>query len=103
METEINHLLKRSESFEDVLKSLASTNYSLKFYFIKLKTKIVDCRNVMGVPRKNTCSICYTRLISIVNIPCGHLICQDCAERVMQRKKCFTCRCEVRTQHKVFI
>lgn len=103
MDDEINQLLKRSGDFADVLKTLSSTNDSLKFYLTKLKAKIGVCCATFGVTRKNPCVICYTRAVGIVNIPCGHLVCTACADRVHQRGKCFTCRAVVDSQHKVFM
>ena len=103
MDSEITKMLKRSVAVEELLKSITSTNNSAKFYLTKLQAQIGECTSLFGPSKQNTCAICYTRSIEIVNIPCGHLICTECAERVGRRGKCFTCRCEVQSQHKVFL
>ena len=103
MDLEIAHLVKRTETLEDVLKTLTSTNASVKHYLHKLREKMGECQTLFGQSGKLTCSICYTRPLEKVNIPCGHMICLECSERVLRRRKCFTCRSDVVSQHKIFI
>jgi len=49
------------------------------------------------------CAICMTRIGSrAVLVPCGHGFCAACAEALVKRRKCPTCRADVSSAMRVF-
>ena len=100
MNEDIAALTKKSQDLQEKLKTLTSTNSSLLFYLNKLGDKLADFKPHSG---DNRCVICYTRKIECATVPCGHLTCVDCSERVLNRGRCFTCRGTVSSMLKIFI
>ena len=60
--------------------------------------------SVRPVPRKS-CICCYTRDVTLCLVPCGHVLCDNCAERARQRSpaRCFTCRARIESTMKIYI
>lgn len=53
-----------------------------------------------GCRIEKTCPICMTEELVIFMVPCGHVICSVCSERVVDR--CFVCRSEITSKNKLY-
>ena len=51
------------------------------------------------------CAICFTRPRERCFVPCGHVVCSNCAQRANQRNppRCFTCRQPVQDTIRIFL
>ncbi|XP_019568240.2 baculoviral IAP repeat-containing protein 2 isoform X2 [Rhinolophus sinicus] len=83
--------------FKNCLKEIDSTLY--KNLFVEKNMKYVPTEDVSGLSleeqlrrlqEERTCKVCMDKEVSIVFIPCGHLVvCQECAPSL---RKCPICR-----------
>ncbi|XP_017400245.1 baculoviral IAP repeat-containing protein 2 isoform X1 [Cebus imitator] len=83
--------------FKSCLKEIDSTLY--KNLFVDKNMKYIPTEDVSGLPleeqlrrlqEERTCKVCMDKEVSIVFIPCGHLVvCQECAPSL---RKCPICR-----------
>uniref|UniRef100_F7H9H2 Baculoviral IAP repeat containing 2 n=1 Tax=Callithrix jacchus TaxID=9483 RepID=F7H9H2_CALJA len=83
--------------FKHCLKEIDSTLY--KNLFVDKNMKYIPTEDVSGLPleeqlrrlqEERTCKVCMDKEVSIVFIPCGHLVvCQECAPSL---RKCPICR-----------
>ena len=48
------------------------------------------------------CTVCVTRELGTVMIPCGHAFCASCAARA-ERSRCHTCRARIDNTMRIFI
>jgi hypothetical protein len=53
-----------------------------------------------GCHIEKTCPICMTEELVMFMVPCGHVICSTCSERVVDR--CFVCRSEISSKNKLY-
>lgn len=49
---------------------------------------------------ERTCKVCLDRAVSIVFVPCGHLVCAECAPSL---QLCPICRAPVRSRVRTFL
>lgn len=56
--------------------------------------------SVGSQPQK--CTVCVTRELGTVMIPCGHAFCSSCAGRA-ERSRCHTCRARIDSTMRIFI
>lgn len=83
--------------FKNCLKEINSTLY--KNLFVEKNMKYIPTEDVSGLSleeqlrrlqEERTCKVCMDKEVSIVFIPCGHLVvCQECAPSL---RKCPICR-----------
>nr|KAF6464103.1 baculoviral IAP repeat containing 2 [Rousettus aegyptiacus] len=83
--------------FKNCLKEIDSTLY--KNLFVEKNMKYIPTEDVSGLSleeqlrrlqEERTCKVCMDKEVSIVFIPCGHLVvCQECAPSL---RKCPICR-----------
>lgn len=83
--------------FKNCLKEIDSTLY--KNLFVDKNMKYIPTEDVSGLSleeqlrrlqEERTCKVCMDKEVSIVFIPCGHLVvCQECAPSL---RKCPICR-----------
>ncbi|GAB5577005.1 baculoviral IAP repeat-containing protein 3 [Prionailurus iriomotensis] len=79
-------------------------------FFVQQDLKYVPTEDVSGLPveeqlrrlqEERTCKVCLDREVSIVFIPCGHLVvCQDCAPPL---RKCPICRGPIKGTVRTFL
>ena len=108
MEDEFYRLTK---SYSTALQKSLEANEHLR----TVLTQITACREILrvelGVDRKINCPVCMERPRKRALNPCGHLLCDVCAGRIIgsgsQRDesppKCPTCRAPVRRSMRVFL
>jgi len=84
----------KAKDFESSLVRIKTLNDGLINRSEKLMHEIglmVDKIHKKEEPPK--CSICYTRPRAMCFVSCGHVTCEECAERARTgRMRCFTCR-----------
>ena len=90
---------EKSVEFANFLTGLNNLNLDIQSRTDKL-LKAID--SLKGKNHK-LCTVCYTRIPSHAMQPCGHLFCQSCSERGMNRGKCFTCRTQIEGLFRVFL
>lgn len=59
-------------------------------------TSNCDLRKGDHIPQNNLllngeCAVCMDRIISVAMVPCGHVYCSSCANRIIQARKCALC------------
>ncbi|XP_021501550.1 baculoviral IAP repeat-containing protein 2 isoform X4 [Meriones unguiculatus] len=94
--------------FKNCLKEIDSTLY--ENLFVEKNMKYVPTEDVSGLSleeqlrrlqEERTCKVCMDREVSIVFIPCGHLVvCQECAPSL---RKCPICRGTIKGTVRTFL
>ena len=72
---------------------------------VKAQEALQSLGALMGCVRSpvNTkCTVCVTRELGTVLIPCGHAFCVSCAGRA-ERTRCHTCRSQIHSTMRIFI
>ena len=62
----------------------------------QMKTELKD-----DLSKEHNCPICFDGKVSYVIVPCGHVVCVECQQRV--KESCFTCRSLVHTTIKLYL
>ena len=61
--------------------------------FIKLLKGIVAIKDSEGYGEDNSlCPICFVQKRNVICLPCKHLFCNNCIEKIMAKRKCPICR-----------
>ena len=61
--------------------------------FIKLLKGIVAIKDSEGYGEDNSlCPICFVQKRNVICLPCKHLFCNNCIEKIMSKRKCPICR-----------
>ena len=61
--------------------------------FVKLLKGIVAIKDSEGYGEDNSlCPICFVQKRNVVCLPCKHLFCNNCIEKIMAKRKCPICR-----------
>ncbi|CAH6777472.1 baculoviral IAP repeat-containing protein 2 isoform X2 [Phodopus roborovskii] len=94
--------------FKNCLKEIDSTLY--ENLFVEKNMKYIPTEDVSGLSleeqlrrlqEERTCKVCMDREVSIVFIPCGHLVvCQECAPSL---RKCPICRGTIKGTVRTFL
>ncbi|XP_021028204.1 baculoviral IAP repeat-containing protein 2 [Mus caroli] len=94
--------------FKNSLKEIDSTLY--ESLFVEKNMKYIPTEDVSGLSleeqlrrlqEERTCKVCMDREVSIVFIPCGHLVvCQECAPSL---RKCPICRGTIKGTVRTFL
>lgn len=94
--------------FKNSLKEIDSTLY--ENLFVEKNMKYIPTEDVSGLSleeqlrrlqEERTCKVCMDREVSIVFIPCGHLVvCQECAPSL---RKCPICRGTIKGTVRTFL
>lgn len=50
-----------------------------------------------------TCSICFVEKKNTALIPCGHLLCAGCTNKIWNSRKCPFCNQMIRDSQKIFL
>ena len=96
-----HQMAEKSKEFANHLQLLSKMNNDLRDQSIKILDELN--RLVGKVTTTKTCSVCYTRTGDYAVIPCGHGgLCQSCAQRSLDRHRCFVCRGPVDSTVRVF-
>ena len=91
---------EKTEEFEQHLNTLSSINSDLKNRSEKMLEAL---HKVVGNQNAIMCAVCYTEQASFAFLPCGHAkYCESCAQRGLNRGKCFICRGRVQSFVKIF-
>ena len=109
-------LLKMSSAYEETVKAMRSK--ALEFdralskvkrlndeLVIKAQQALQSIGELMGCVRNPTnpkCTVCVTRELGTILIPCGHAFCTSCAGRA-ERTRCHTCRARIDSTMRIFI
>ena len=109
-------LLKMSSDYEESVKAMRAK--ALEFdralsRVTRLNTELVkkaeealkSIGELMGCVRSPTnpkCSVCVTRELGTILIPCGHAFCTSCAGRA-ERTRCHTCRTRIDSTMRIYI
>ena len=70
-------------------------NYK-KFAVLKGLITLANFQKTVGP----TCTICMTKEVSQVSIPCGHTFCEDCCRT--QMTSCYICRVQIRDKIRIY-
>jgi hypothetical protein len=90
---------QKADKFSVFLTDINNMNNDVKNNLDKLLQAFSDIKGTI-----QTCTVCYSRPPTHVFIPCMHAgICQSCAERGLNRNKCFQCRSPIESISKIFI
>ena len=92
-------LKEKSEEFSGFLTDINNLNNDIKTRTEKL-LQAID--NLKG-KHSTLCTVCYTRERTHANLNCGHLFCENCGQRGLNRNKCFTCRQPIEGLFRVFM
>jgi len=92
---------EKSKEFDEHIQSLKKLNDELRDRAGKVLEALNNlCGQTTG---PKSCNVCYTRPGVFACIPCGHgSLCQSCAQRSLDRIRCFTCRQRVEAIVKIF-
>ena len=71
---------------------------------VKAQQALQSLGELMGCVRSphTKCTVCVTRELGAVLIPCGHTFCLSCAGRA-ERTRCHTCRARIDSTLRIFI
>ena len=86
LQSDIKNQAKRQELFQDLV--LVLTNK---------EEKSLSTDN-----ESNECKICMEKQKNVVLVPCGHTMCDGCAQK-FQKGQCPTCRTRVSSTQKFFL
>ena len=95
----LNKIKLKADEFASVLTNINNLNNDLKERTEKLLKALGDIKH-----NKVTCKICYSRPPTHCVLPCGHAgICEQCAQRALNRNRCFTCRANIGSAVKIYM
>ena len=89
--------------FNSALTKVKKINDEL---LVKLEQAMQSISELVGCVRaplsNRRCTVCVTRELGAVMIPCGHVFCTSCAGRA-ERSRCHTCRARIDSTMRIFI
>ena len=92
----------KAVEFDGALSKVKRMNDEL---VVKAERALQSITELVGAVRSCTtkkCTVCYTREVGMVLVPCGHTFCASCAGRA-ERTRCHSCRARVDSTMRVFI
>jgi len=89
----LDSVLEKINLEEDYTELMA--NYK-KFIALKGLITLANFQKTVGP----TCTICMTKEVSQVTIPCGHTFCEDCCRT--QMTSCYICRVQIRDKIRIY-
>ena len=92
----------KAVEFDAALCKVKKTNDELLNRAEKTLQNITELMGTCGTAVKK-CTVCYTREVLTVLVPCGHTFCTSCAARAETRGRCHTCRGRVDSTMRVYI
>ena len=92
---------EKTEEFEKHLNTLSSINSDLK----NRSEKMLEALHmVVGNQKTIMCAVCYSEPANCAFLPCGHAkYCETCAQRGLNRGKCYICRGRVQSFIKIYM
>ena len=107
MSSNYEELLKsmrdKAIEFDAALCKVKKTNDELLNRAEKTLQNITELMGTCGTTPVKKCTVCYTREVQTVLVPCGHTFCTSCAARAETRGRCHTCRGRVDSTMRVYI
>ena len=107
MSSNYEELLKsmrdKAVEFDAALCKVKKTNDELLNRAEKTLQNITELMGTCGTTPVKKCTVCYTREVQTVLVPCGHTFCTSCAARAETRGRCHTCRGRVDSTMRVYI
>ena len=107
MSSNYEELLKsmrdKAVEFDTALCKVKKTNDELLNRAEKTLQNITELMGTCGTTPVKKCTVCYTREVQTVLVPCGHTFCTSCAARAETRGRCHTCRGRVDNTMRVYI
>ena len=92
-------LKEKSEEFSAFLTEINNLNNDIKTRTDKLLHAIDQLKG----KNHKLCTVCYSSIPTHALMPCGHIYCEKCAQRGLNRNKCFTCRQNIQELFRIFI
>ena len=93
---------KKALEFDTALMKVKRLNDELVKKAEEALQSIGELMGCVRVPYEKKCSVCVTRDLSTILIPCGHAFCTSCAGRA-ERTRCHTCRARIDSTMRIFI
>ena len=93
----------KAVEFDAALCKVKKTNDELLNRAEKTLQNITELMGTCGTTTVKKCTVCYTREVLTVLVPCGHTFCTSCAVRAETRGRCHTCRGRVDSTMRVYI
>ena len=94
----------KAVEFDQLICRAKKLNDDLVVTAEKALKGIADLVKTCAPSTKKNCSVCYTRERTHALIPCGHGgICLLCANRVVRRARCHSCRGAVESAVRVYM
>ena len=84
--------------FDNALSKVKTQNEELLHKAQQCLGSLVE---LLGTVRQSKCSVCVTRELDTVCLPCGHAFCANCAGRA-ERTRCHACRTRVERTARVY-
>ena len=107
MSSNYEELLKsmrdKAIEFDAALCKVKKTNDELLNRAEKTLQNITELMGTCGTTTVKKCTVCYTREVQTVLVPCGHTFCTSCAARAETRGRCHSCRGRVDSTMRVYI
>ena len=107
MSSNYEELLKsmrdKAVEFDAALCKVKKTNDELLNRAEKTLQNITELMGTCGTTPVKKCTVCYTREVQTVLVPCGHTFCTSCAARAETRGRCHSCRGRVDSTMRVYI
>ena len=107
MSSNYEELLKsmrdKAVEFDTALCKVKKTNDELLNRAEKTLQNITELMGTCGTTTVKKCTVCYTREVQTVLVPCGHTFCTSCAARAETRGRCHSCRGRVDSTMRVYI
>ena len=103
-------------SYEDQLRSIRDKALEFDKHLVRVKKYNDDLvqkservlhsvTELLGSAKptaKKNCAVCYTRERTHAVLPCGHVFCENCAQRAA-RGRCFNCRQPIQETIRVYV
>ena len=99
----LKSMLDKAVEFDTALCKVKKTNDELLNRAEKTLQNITELMGTCGTTTVKKCTVCYTREVQTVLVPCGHTFCTSCAARAETRGRCHTCRGRVDSTMRVYI
>ena len=97
-------LHRKTIELDTLLKNLTTINDELKDRCEKALSALRDLCGSNSLATRITCGICYTRERTHAVLPCGHGgFCETCANRLVRRTRCSSCRGIVESAIRIYL
>jgi hypothetical protein len=90
---------QKSDDFKNYLTELNNLNNEVNDKTAKLLKTITTFKGC----KEKLCPVCYSRPSTHAFLNCGHIHCENCATRGMNRNRCFQCRAVVEGVMKIYL